>query len=73
LTELKVTFWFWLKGMAARIKFQVIQTKSFEMISYGRTFYSSLQTYYAKHLKSLSSIIIVKREHLLLPIFWGPT
>jgi hypothetical protein len=34
-----------------------------------RTVYLSLQTYYAKHLKRLCSISIVKNEHLFLPIF----
>ena len=30
-----------------------------------------LQTYYAKHLTCICSVSIVKREHLLLPIFLG--
>jgi len=52
-----------------KIKFQVNQTKSFEKICFRRTIYLSLQTYYAKDLKSFCFLIIIKRRHLLLPIF----
>ena len=54
------------------IEFQVNRTRSFESISFGRTSRLSLKTYYTKHLTSLSSVSIVNRRHLLLPIFRAP-
>jgi hypothetical protein len=47
-----------LNGIAVKIEFQVIRTRSFKKISFGRPFCLSLQTDYAKHLTSLSSISI---------------
>jgi hypothetical protein len=63
----------WLKGIAVKTEFQINQAKRFEKISFRSSVFVYLyKTYYAKHLTSLCSVSIVKRGHLLLPIFESP-
>jgi len=61
-----------LKGINAKTEFQVNQIKSFEMISFRRTLCLFVQTYYAKHITSFSSVSIVKRGIYCYPFFEAP-
>jgi len=61
-----------IEGINAKTEFKVNQIKSFEMISFRRTLCLFVQTYYAKHITSFSSVSIVKRGIYCYPFFEAP-